>query len=130
MLGSAGNAAAQAFEILRGIVQTVGMIYTQAIYFSFGNQVQDQAVGGIENRFILHAEGGQVVGIEEAPVVDVIGSHAPIGQAEGLRFDEFVEFVETRGASGIAVDQLDCAYNSGNNLRGTRAQLSQPALVN
>ena len=42
-------------EILRGIVEAVGMIDTQAIHFAVADELQNKVMRGIEDRLILHS---------------------------------------------------------------------------
>jgi hypothetical protein len=63
------------------------MVKPQAIHFALGHQTENQTMGCLEHVLIFHAKTRKIVGIEKAPVVDVIGGDPPIGQAEGLRFD-------------------------------------------
>jgi hypothetical protein len=87
-------------------------------------------MGGIEDYLILHANAGEVVGIEKAAVVDVVGGYPPIGEAEGLRLDKFVKFFEACGIGGVAIDQVDCSTNEGGDLGRSGTELSQAALIN
>ncbi len=67
----------------------------------------NQAVGCGEDLGILHAQADQVVHIEEAAVVDLLGGGAPGGQPVGLRVQQQVQAVEAVGISFDAVDGLE-----------------------
>jgi hypothetical protein len=85
-------------------------------------------VGCLEYGFAFHTNTGEVVGIEKSAVVDVVGGDPPVGQAEGLRFDEFVQFFEACGIGRRAVYQVDGSKNACGDLLGSRTQLDQSAL--
>src|SRR5438132_11965132 len=91
-------------EILRGIVEAVGMIDAQAIHFSVADELQNETMGGIENRLVLHSYTGQVVDVEEAAIVDVVRGHPPACQPVSLSFDELMQSVETAGIARGTTD--------------------------
>ena len=71
---------------------------------------------------VLGAKGGEIVDVEEATVIDVIGGDTPLGEAIRLGLDEFVQGVEAAGIVGRAVD---CGYildDEFRNVFGDRAQ--------
>ena len=78
------DAAVEAFKVLTRIVKAVRMVDAQAIHFAFRHELKNQAVGCLKDGFIFHANSRQIVGIEKAPVVDVIGGDPPVGEAESL----------------------------------------------
>src|ERR1700676_2035036 len=86
-------------------------------------------MSGFEDRFILHSQPGQIIGIKKTAVINIIRGDSPIGQAKSLRFNKFVELVETGGIGGSSIDEIDRIHNTGDNCWRSRAQLSQPALV-
>ena len=55
-----------------------------------------KAVRRLEDLLALHAQRGQFVDVEEAPVVDLVGCDAPVGEAVGLRLDQRVQRVAAR----------------------------------
>ena len=66
----------------------------------------------LEDRRELHAQAGEIVDVEEAPVVDLVLGHAMKGDAPELRADQAIEFapvaVESpRPAPPIARARLD-----------------------
>ena len=83
----------------------------------------------LEHRLVFHANTCKVVGIEKTPVVDVIGSDPPVRQAEGLRFDEFVELLEACRVSRRSIYRFDRLKNAVCDLRRSFAQSRQPAFV-
>ena len=64
---------------------------------ALGHQPGQKAVGGVEDLGILHADGGQLVDVEEAPVVDLLAGHAPVGQPIELLVEQGIEEVEGAG---------------------------------
>ena len=45
------------------------------------DQLEQKFVGGIENLQQLHPDGGQIVDVEEAPIIDLLRRYLPEGQA-------------------------------------------------
>src|SRR5271166_2646482 len=82
-----------------------------------------------KNGLIFHAKAGKIVGVKKASIVNVIGGDPPVGQAEGLRFNEFVELLETRGVCGSSVGQIDSLIDGSRDFRRSRTHLGQPALM-
>jgi hypothetical protein len=60
----------QPLEIPRRIAQAVGVVDAQAIDAAGRGQIQHEPVRGLEHLGLLHAQRGQFVDVEEAPVVD------------------------------------------------------------
>jgi len=135
---AADRARLQATEVLRRIVETVGVVDTQPLHQSLVGQRQHQAVAGLERFGIFHAHRGQIVLVEETAVVDLVGGDAPVGQAVGLRLDQRVQRVEALVVARRAVvgDPAVGAVECGNGLRQMRgdrrhggAQRGQAPLV-
>ena len=74
----------QAPEVLGGRVEPVGVIDPQAGHACLRPPAGRRAVGLLEDRGHLHANGGQLVDVEEPPVVDLLAGHAPVRHAIGL----------------------------------------------
>ncbi|MNZ70113.1 hypothetical protein D3C78_884340 [compost metagenome] len=51
-------------------------------------------MGGFEHGGTLDAQSAQLIDIEEAPPVDVIGGGAPAGKAIALAFQQVVQALE------------------------------------
>jgi hypothetical protein len=75
------------------------VVDAQAVHLAGRGQVERERLRGLEHVVALHAHGRQVVDVEEAPVVDLVGRHAPVGQAVGLRLDERMQRI-ARGVPG------------------------------
>ena len=71
-------------EVLVRVVEAVGVVDAQPVELPLRQQPEDQAVGGLEDVLTLHAEGGQVVDVEEPSIIDLVGGHPPEGQAIAL----------------------------------------------
>ena len=108
---------------MSGIVKPIRMVKPQAIHLTFCHQTENQPVRRFEDFLILHTNAGEIVGVEKAPVVDVVGGHPPIGQPKRLRFNQFVKFFETCGIGGVSVDRVDGSNDAGRDLGGPRTQL-------
>ena len=92
-------------EVRGWIVKAVGVVDAQPVQLPLGQQPEDQAMGGFEDVLTLHAEGGQVVDVEEPPVVDLVGGHTPVGQAVALVLQQVVQEVEAPRVARLAVEQ-------------------------
>src|SRR5665213_2433476 len=92
----------QAAEILLRIVEAVGVIDAQAIELAAAHELKSEPVRVLEYGLVLHAQGGEVVDVEEAPIVDLIRGHAPGGEAIGLRLEELVQVIRACGRGGGA----------------------------
>src|ERR1700722_3738404 len=89
------------------------MVKSQAIHLTLRDQLKKKTVGFLEDILILNLNAGQVVRIKKSPIVDVIRGNSPIRQAEGLRLDEFMQFLETRRIRDVAIDRINCLKNAG-----------------
>ena len=111
---AAGCLALERMEVAGRVEEAVRMVETDAGDLPLGHEAQEQPVGFAEDRRVLHADGGQFVDVEEAPVVDLLGRHAPGGQPVGLVvvapcMEQHAELVRGRmdvGAEDVAVGRL------------------------
>ena len=78
------------------------MVDAQAIQFVLAYQLEQQPVRGFEYLRILHSQGGEVVYIEESPIVDVIGGHAPVRQPVALQLEQLVQAIKARRIRCVA----------------------------
>ncbi len=95
--GDGRHALLQAAEIPGRVVEAVGVIDAQSVDLALGDQLQEQAVRGLEDRLVLDAQRRQIVDIEEAAVVDILGRDAPGGEVIGLQVEQLVQRIEARG---------------------------------
>ena len=102
--------ALEAFEILLRIVQPVGMVDAQSVQLAVGEHAEDQLVRRREDVFSLHAQRGEIVDVEETPIVDLVGGDAPERQPKGLVVEQAVKQVEALRVAGLAVEQGDCLF--------------------
>ena len=77
------------------------MIDPEPGHDAVAHQPEDEAVGLLEDRGHLHANGGQLVDVEEPPVVDLLAGHAPVRHAIGLLAEQPVEQVEGGRIAGV-----------------------------
>ena len=61
------------------------------------NELEHEAVHLLEDRRILHAQRRELVDVEEAPVVDLLGRDAPVREAVRLLVEQPVEPSKLRG---------------------------------
>ena len=64
-------------EVGLRIEQPVGMIEPKGMNLSLAQPAADQLVCRFEDDLVLHAHAGQIVHVEEAPVVDLVHGGAP-----------------------------------------------------
>ena len=117
----------QAAEIAGRVVQPVGVVDAQAVHAPLREQLEDQAMGGLEHRLVLHAQRGELVDIEEAAVVDLVGRDAPVRQAIRLRLEQLVQRVEARGLPGRAVELARGRVDAGRDRRVSRGKRGEAA---
>ena len=73
------------------------MIDAQPGDLAGAQQLEGFVVDGGEHLRLLDANGGEVVDVEEAPVVDLLGGHAPERQAVRLIGEQCFQPVEAVG---------------------------------
>ena len=71
--GKAAAAPLQPIDILLGIEESVDMVDPQARELAFGEPAEQLTVRRLEQLAQLHADPGQLVDVEEAPVIDLVG---------------------------------------------------------
>ncbi len=116
-------------KILRRIEQAVRVIDPQPVDLSLLHELQAQPMCGGEHRLVLHAQRGQVVDIEEPPIVDIVRRHPPIREPKRLIFQQLVQGIETHRLRGIpaqaAYGRLDGGGDSAvGNAQGREACLA------
>ena len=92
--------APQAPAIAARVGEAIHVVDAQAIDQPFGHQFQQVGVAGLEDVGAFGAQADQFVDVEEAPPVDVVRRHAPVGQAIVLLFDEPVQAVPVGAVGG------------------------------
>src|SRR5688572_10207149 len=70
----------------------------------------------------LHADGGKIVNIEEASIVDFLASHAPVGETVWLSSEEFI----VRGESSVLTAGLNLRHYLGDGLGDARLVRTEP----
>ena len=108
-------------EIVGGVVEPVGVIDAQPGHRSLAHEAEEQAVGRLEHLRLLHPDGGQLVDVEEAPVVDLLAGDAPVGGAVRLVGEQRVQRLHALGVAGLAVEEPDVVLDEGAH-RGRRRQ--------
>ena len=81
-----GEAALQAAQVCLGIEQAIDMIDAQAVDHAVLDQTQHALVRVIEHFRQLDAQARQIVDVEEAAVVDIVGGDAEIGERQCCRW--------------------------------------------
>ena len=75
------------------------------------DQIEYVRVHPLENVAVLHPDGGELVDVEEAPVVDLFGRNAPVRRSVGLRRQQPVEAVEAVRSPLLPVEDVHGARN-------------------
>ena len=109
-------------------VEAVGVVDAQAGGEPVAQEPEHEPVRLREHRRLLHADGGQPVDVEEAPVVDLVAGHAPEGQAVRLRVEEPLQEVEAARIAGRTVEDPDVLVDVQPHRLAAVAQRRQPAL--
>jgi hypothetical protein len=107
----------QEVRVPAGIVEAVDVIDPQALEPAVADHLEDEAVRLREHLRIFDAHAGQIVDIEEAPVVDVVDGDAPEGQPVVLVPEQIVERVGRPGIGRIRGEARAGALDRGRDLR-------------
>src|SRR6202030_645622 len=78
-------------------------------------------MGFLEQLGQFHAQAGQLVDVEETPVIDLFRSNTPIGDPVGLHFEQLVQARETQGVTRLTTELLQCNLDSAGEGRLGRA---------
>ena len=68
------------------------------------HQFKNQAVNGVEDFWQLDADGGQIVYVKKAAVIDFLGSDPPKSQTIRLCVQQFVQLVEAARVTALSVN--------------------------
>ena len=93
------------------------MIDTQRLHFVARNPLEDAAVRVRENGGPFHPERSEAVDIEETPVVDVVGRHAPERETVELRLDERMQSIEARWVARYTVQLAYLRFDKAQDSR-------------
>src|SRR4051794_123878 len=72
------------------------MIEPQGLHPPFIEKSEEERMGALEYRRILHANGGETIDIEKSTIVDLFGRHPPGRQPIALLAKQSVEIVVRR----------------------------------
>src|ERR1700730_17360391 len=73
-------------------------------------------MGFLEQLGQFHAQAGQLVDVEETPVIDLFRSNAPIRDPVGLHFEQLVQARETQRVTRLTTELLQCNRDSAGEL--------------
>ena len=102
---SAAHRRVQTRQILLRIHQPVGMIDPQAGHPAFFDESQHQLVNCREHFGLFHADRSQAIDVEETPIVDLVGGHAPVAEPIRLVGQQRLEPVEAAGLVAPAIHE-------------------------
>src|SRR5262249_30220442 len=94
-------------EIAGRIIKTVGVVDAQTINLKVGQQAEDEPMRRFKDLLALHAQGGQVVDVEEAAIVDLVRGNAPVRKPVALVLQQFVQEIEAARVTDIPVKERD-----------------------
>ena len=94
-------------QIIARRVQTVDVVDTHAGRSAPADEIEDEPVHFVEDLLILHPQGGELIHVEKAPVVDFLRCDPPVRQPVRLFDQQTVESIEAARLSGDAVEALD-----------------------
>ena len=82
------------------------MVDPQRLQLAALQPAQHPPVGGLEDAGALHPQAGKRVDVEEAPVIDVVAGHPPVGQPPRLPRHQLVQRIVAGGVAGAAIEVL------------------------
>ena len=83
------------------------MVDAQTVQHAVAQQLENEAVSVIEQLRQFHAQAGELVDVEEASVIDVVGGNAEMRRAPVLILDQCVQLAPSLEAPRLAVDPVD-----------------------
>ena len=90
------------------------------------DQVEDERVRVVEDVGLLHADGREIVDIEEPPIVDLVCGRPPVGEAIVLGLQQIVQPVEAGGLPAGAAPPGHGAIDVGADLRRGVGEPGEP----
>ena len=82
------------------------MVDTQTIEHSVAQQLEDEAVRMIKQLGQFHAQAGELVDVEKAPIINVVGGNAKMGGAPVLILDQFVQLAPCPQPPRLAIQAV------------------------
>ena len=81
------------------------MVDAQSGHVASRKQLENELMSRFEHLRNFHSDCGEVVDVEEAPIVDFLGGGTPIAKPIYLSVEQIVQSVEARRISGIAFER-------------------------
>jgi hypothetical protein len=94
-------------QILLGVVEAVYVIDSQPGDPAVPGQSKEQAVTCLKNLGVFHPQTDEVIDAEEAPIVDHVLGHPPVGQTICLKVQQIVQEIETVRVLSAAVEESE-----------------------
>lgn len=98
-------AVLQPREVARRIIQAVGMVDAQPVDLAFVEQLEHEPVEELEDRWLFGPHGREIIEVEKAPVVDLVGGGAPVREAVDLQVEQALQKIEAGGHPGAPVER-------------------------
>ena len=108
-------------EVARRVVQPVGVVEPDAVHPPLRHQFEQPGVRPGKHAGVLHSQGGQVIDVEEAAVIDLLRGHPPVAQAVVLLTDQAVQ------RPVVGVQLAHGGVQGARNSRTLAGQRVQPA---
>ena len=118
----------EALEILLRIVEPIRMIDAYPVHLALAQQTQDQPVGGGKHFKFFHAQRGQLVDIEETPVVDLFRGYTPVTETIDLGLQQSVQQIKTLRLARRTVEERYRVLQKGSHRRVRLGQRCQAPL--
>src|SRR5271166_1222995 len=97
------------------------MVDPQALHVAALDQIEHQPMRLLEQLGQFHAQAGELIYIEESPVIDLFGSDPPISNPICLNFEQLMQPLEARRVAGLTGELSQCALDAACKTRFTSA---------
>ena len=103
--------AGQPPQVVGRVEQPVHVVDPQAGDDALAGEAEGERVERLEHRRVLHPHRRELVDVEEAPVVDLVGGHPPVAEAVTLVGEQRLEPVEACRVARAAVEVFERAVD-------------------
>src|SRR5690606_41258144 len=96
-------------EIAARVVQPVRVIDAKPVNLALGRPLEHAPVRRLEHGLVLRAQAREVVDVEKAPAVDLVGRDAPVREPIRLTLEQGGPARVALALAGCAVERRDVA---------------------
>src|SRR5215472_17182023 len=115
-------------KVLFRFEEAVRMIDSQSGHKTALHQVEDKGVHGREDLRILRTNGGEIINIEEPPVVNLIHGDAPIAQPVGLTVEQSLQAIKAVRIAALTIQLAQSGLDGLRHLGTSGGELAEPPL--